>query len=132
MQSLDRRKALTTLGMAGAVALVTPASVIAANAIATESGELAALMRRYWAEIDVFNATPHPTDKESDAHAASTYELTLSQTIGVRARTPEDALEAFKFIRGELGENERFGGDLADALTSLLDAVSGYISGRVA
>jgi hypothetical protein len=43
MQSLDRRKALTTLGLAGALALVTPASVIAAN---TEDAEL----KRLWNE----------------------------------------------------------------------------------
>jgi hypothetical protein len=130
MQSIDRRNALGTLGLAGAVALVTPAGVIAANVMATRSGELASLMRRYWAEIDVFNATPHPTDKESDAHAASTYEFTLAQMIGVPARSRDDALAAFQFIRDELELEDRFGGDLADALSSLLDAVDGYISGR--
>jgi hypothetical protein len=47
MQSLDRRNALTTLGLAGAVALVTPAAVIAAN---PEDAELKRLRNEWKAQ----------------------------------------------------------------------------------
>jgi hypothetical protein len=35
-------------------------------------GGLAALISRYFAEVDVFNATPHPTDKEFNTRADRT------------------------------------------------------------
>jgi hypothetical protein len=59
-----------------------------------EPGELAALIRRYWAEVDILNATHHETDEEFDAHCEATYDKTLSEMIGVPARAAEDALAA--------------------------------------
>jgi phytoene dehydrogenase-like protein len=128
MQSnIDRRKALTTMGLAGAVALVTPASVVAAN----EPSELAALIRRYRAEIDAWEAKDK-TDEEFQADTP--FDATMQQMIGVPARTRDDALAAFQFIRDEFELEDTYGDYLADALTSLLDAVDGYIvsTGRVA
>jgi hypothetical protein len=129
MQSnIDRRKALTTLGMAGAVALVTPAA-IAAN---TGPSELATLIHRYRAEIDEWEAIPDKTDEFF--HAETPFDATMQQMIGVPARTRDDAIAAFQFIRDEFELEDRYGGYLADALTSLLDAVNGYIvsPGRLA
>jgi hypothetical protein len=125
--TIDRRKLLGTLGTAGAVALVTRASVIAAN---SEPSELATLIHRYRAEIDEWEAIPDKTDEFF--HARTPFDVAMHKMIGVPARTRDDAIAAFQFIRDEFELEDRYGGYLADALTSLLDAVKSYISGRVA
>jgi len=59
-----------------ALAVVAPVPAVAAlgalPARAEGPSELAALIRRYWAEVDVFNSTDHANDADSDAHAEAT------------------------------------------------------------
>jgi phytoene dehydrogenase-like protein len=114
--------------LAGAVALASPASVISAN---TEPSELAILIHRYRAEIDEWEAK-EKTDEEF--HADTPFDATMQQMIGAPARTRDDALAAFQFIRDEFDLEDRYGDYLADALTSLLDSVNSYIvsTGRLA
>jgi glycerol kinase len=105
-----------------------------------EPGQLAALVNRYFAEVDAFNAralSDGYTDEEADALADATFEATLRQMIGVPARTTEDALAALDWLikegadlESEYGEGDRmFGG----VVTSLVDAIRDHIvSGRQA
>ena len=97
-----------------------------------EPGQLAGLVSRYFAEVDVFNATAHQTDEESDAHAESTCLATLRRIIGTPARTADDALAAMDWLikenadfKNELGDTESIYGR---AVTSLVDALRGYIA----
>jgi hypothetical protein len=52
LETINRRKALTTMGLAGAVALVTPTAVIAANA---EDAKLKCLWEEWKAQWAALN-----------------------------------------------------------------------------
>jgi hypothetical protein len=101
-----------------------------------EPGSLAALVKRYTEEVDVFNATDHETDEESDAHAESTYQATLKQMVGLPARTAEDALAALDWLIYEgadlSSEYDLHGLDVVNkfscTVTSLMNAVRDYIA----
>jgi hypothetical protein len=78
-KTIGRRDVLRGTGVAAlaAVGAVVPLASATANVCrepGARGGELAALVRRYLAEIETFNATDHKTDRASDAHAAATYE----------------------------------------------------------
>jgi hypothetical protein len=65
-------------------------------------GELAALINRYFAQVEAFNSFEGDrTDEEANTTAAATYEATLAQMIGVSARSGEDARAAFEFLLKE-------------------------------
>ena len=60
---------------------------MALPALASTEGpsELAALVRRYFAELDAFTAfAKDRTDEEADAFAAATHEKTMTEMIGDR------------------------------------------------
>jgi hypothetical protein len=87
---LNRRRALAFVAtVPAAVALGGSAFVVG------EPGQLAALVHRYFAEVEVFNTralSDGCTDEEADVLADVTYNATLRQMIGVPARTTGDAL----------------------------------------
>jgi hypothetical protein len=96
MQKLHRRDVLRGTGVA-ALAAGVAAVPFEAKAKAG-GGELAALVRRYFAEVETFNATDHKTDREFDAHADATYNATLEQMVGVPVRTKGDALAVVDWL----------------------------------
>jgi hypothetical protein len=68
MQSLDRRKALTTMGLAGAVALVTPAAAIP-KLTATDDQHLLDLWQRFVAaEVQYAVAVSNSDHADWNAH----------------------------------------------------------------
>jgi hypothetical protein len=132
MQKLSRREALRGTGVA---ALAAGAAVVPLGLSANPSagGELAALLREYWRQSEIFEATNHLTDAEANADAARLWEETLRPLIGVPARTTEDALAAIDYILS-VGEHSmiELGAD-DDRLFprveySLLNAVRNYLA----
>ena len=126
--TINRRKALTVVA---AVPAAVALGVVPAFAIG-EPGQLAALIRRYWVEVDVFNNTKHLTDEESDAHAEATFDVTMSQMVGVPARSAGDAHAALDWIIRE-GEHSMVEFDADGSLyarvnTSLMNAARDYIA----
>jgi hypothetical protein len=96
--TINRRRAL-------AVVAAVPAAVALGGAAVTfgEPGELAALVRRYFEEVEYFNATgfdgtDYRSDEESDALAESTFDKTMHEMVGVPARSREDALAALEWL----------------------------------
>jgi hypothetical protein len=67
MQSLDRRKALTTLGLAGAVALVTPTAALP-KLTATDDQHALDLWRRFVAAEQFADAVTNSDHAEFNAH----------------------------------------------------------------
>ena len=126
--SVNRRAALRLVPYVKnptSVALTGPAL-----AALPEHDRLAMLIARYYAEVDVFNATDHPTDAESDALMEKTYMKTVAEMTGVPATTAAGALAALAFIeREEIVIDSDSDSDYAfDAMImSLLKAVRGYI-----
>jgi hypothetical protein len=130
---MNRRRALAVVAaVPAAIALGAPAFALG------EPGQLAALVHRYFAEVDAFNAralSDGYTNEEADALADATFEATLRQMIGVPARTTGDALAALNWLikegadlESEYGEDVLFFGEV---VTSLVDAIKDYIvSGR--
>jgi hypothetical protein len=136
---INRRRAL-------AVVAAVPAAAALGGAATSASGEpsqLAALVRRYWAEIiDAFNVSgfnpvtgQYRSDKKSDALAAATFEKTMLEMVGVPARTREDALAALDWLikdGADLDElNQGDWNQFSKVAGSLVDAIRGYIEGRV-
>jgi hypothetical protein len=139
--AINRRKALTVV--ASAPAAVALAAVPAFASVEGPS-ELAGLVRRYFAETADFNriaVQDGRTDDDNDALADATYETTLERMIGVPARSAEDALAALDWLvkeEADFGTDYDQGEDDDDALgqhvqvvTSLVDAIRGYIEGKV-
>jgi hypothetical protein len=128
MHAINRRKALTV------VASVPAAVALSTTALASvgEPSELAALVRRYFAEIDAFNTfARNRTDEEADAFAASTFEKTMRQIVGVPARTRKDALAALEFLERE-EFIETWVNDGEGLSESLVAAIRGYIEAGAA
>jgi hypothetical protein len=135
MQSASRRAVLQGGGAIAATALV----VAAPKAVgATGPSELAALINRYWAQVDAWNAIEDKTDEEF--HADTPFDATLEQMVDVPARTADDAVAAIDWILKEGKEDTSIGFDrdsdmLFDRIAvSLMDAVRGYVvaTGRMA
>jgi hypothetical protein len=120
---IDRRKALTIVAAAPAAVALGAGSALAGG----QGGELAALVKRYFEQVEVFNATEHETDEQSDAHAEATFEATLDALDGVPVRTREDALAVLEFLERE-NVIEKWG-----QAEALVDALREYIAstGRV-
>src|SRR5665648_401837 len=93
MTHINRRKALAVVAAVPAAVALGVAPAFGAG----EPGQLAVLVRRYFAEIDAFNAFAL-TDEQADACAAATYEKTMLEMVGVPAITREDALAALDWL----------------------------------
>jgi hypothetical protein len=60
-----------------------------------------ALVRRYFEEVEYFNATSladDRSDEESDALAEATFDKTMHEMVGVPARSRDDALAALEWL----------------------------------
>jgi len=125
--TINRRRAL-------AVVAAVPAAAALGSVPTLAGGELAALVKRYFEQVDVFNRVAVQdgrTDKQNDALARATYDKTLQRIIGAPARTSDDALAALEFLERE-EMIETWAGDAEGLSESLVDAIRGYIEGRVA
>lgn len=108
--TLSRRYVLAAGGaVAAGIGLACPAMA----AVPEPGGEMAALVRQYFAESDAFNATagdginiPYRTDEESNALAEATYEATVKRMAATPVRNAEDALAVIHWI---LIEGPEFG-----------------------
>jgi hypothetical protein len=133
--TLTRRAAMGKGALAlAAVAIVPACMTIEPAGAADGEGELAALVRRYFEQVDVFNRVAVQdarTDKQNDALARATFEKTIRQIVGVPARTRKDALAALEFLERE--EMIEIWVNSAGGLSeSLVAAIRGYIEGGVA
>jgi hypothetical protein len=124
MTAIDRRKLMA--GAAIGTAAVTLAAVPALAAkVAKEDGELASLVRGYFAEVAAFKADPH-LDDDHFFNADQPFDATIEQMIGVPVRCPEDALAGVEWLiehgRGcmiELGGNLIYGQVAGSIVTAL-------------
>ncbi len=119
--SSSRRSVAAAIG-AAAVAIPATCIPIGATMAKGEPGQLASLVKLYFAQVDTFNNTEHPTDAEFDAHAGP-YHATLEQMVGVPALTAEDALAAIDWLVKEGADLESEYGYYGDIVTSMVDAV---------
>jgi hypothetical protein len=128
MQKLSRREALRGTGVA---AIAAGAAVVPlVGACAAGGGELAGLIRLYFQQVDEFNATPHETDEWFNAHAASTFQATLSRMHNVPIRSADDALAFLDFLeREELIED--FCGELDGMVSTSIGSLRRYIAEEV-
>ena len=134
--NINRRRALAV------VAAVPVAAALGDSSFTMgEPGELATLVKRYSAEIDAFNAwcsSCDPNDDELDGRAEATYEATMGRMVGVPALTSEDALAALDWLikdeadLGHIDHEWREWSASSRVTGSLVDAIRGYIEGRVA
>jgi len=130
---LNRRKILAAVAAAPAAA-VAPAL---AAAPAEGAGELAALVRQYFAELDAFEAwatETDPSDEESNRRAECTFNATRERMMGVPARSREDALAALDWLMKdcELGLHEYLDDQQwqhSSVVASMLAAIRGYLEG---
>ena len=127
---INRRKALTVVAAVPAAFALAAAPALAAGG----PSELAALARRYFAEVAAFNTNPDLGDDDF-FHADQPFDVTLQQMVGVPVRSIEDALAAVEVV---LHEGEGCMIDLSSeaasdkAAASCLHAVRDYLAGRVA
>lgn len=95
MKPLSRRSVAT--GLAAAVTAIPAVGLSVGLAKASRGpSELAALIRRYWSEVDAFNANA-PED-DDDYIADQRYDLTMAEMVGVQARSADDAIAAMDWI----------------------------------
>jgi hypothetical protein len=134
MQKVSRRDALRGTGVAAiaAGAAMMPLGAKAGGVgpetdVGAADGELAKLIRLYFRQCDEFNTTPHPTDEEFDAHAASTFQATLGRMYGVPVRTADDAVALVDWLEGE-ELVEDFIGDLDGMVPNFLASLRRYIA----
>jgi len=81
--------------------------------------------------VDEFNATPHETDEESDAHEAATWRPTLVRLVETPVRNREDALAAIDWL---FKESECFDITLSEPdhdYSKVLNAVRRYVAEEV-
>jgi hypothetical protein len=135
MTQINRRRALAV------VAAVPAAVTVGPSALASVEGpsELAALVRRYFEEVETFCSFARGrTDKEADAFAARTYERTRDAMVGVPVRSADDAIAVLDFfVREEVNLSEAHGDldgcfEFSNVVNSMLAGLRGYIAGRVA
>ena len=124
MTALTRRKAITAIAAAPAV-VALPVPTMAE----TGPSELAALVRRYFEEVEAFNSADHATDEESNALAEATYEATLEQIIRTPARTQADALAVIEFMEKEDLIEHYWVCDDENVPASLVAALRVYLEG---
>src|ERR1700757_2835404 len=114
--------------MAGAAAVTLAAVPALAAGIPKsipEGGELARLVRRYFAEVAAFNADPR-LDDDGFFAADQPFDATLKQMLGVPVRCPEDALAGVEWLIGqdcmiELGGDLIYGQVAGSIVTALRD-----------
>lgn len=129
---IDRRKAL-------AVVAAVPATVAFGSTSAVGGpSELAALVQRYFAEVEVFNSTgfdaatgKYRSDRASHALAKRTFEATMWQMKRTPVRTSEDALALLDWMERE-NIIEAWCGDCEGFTEALVDNLRDYLAGRVA
>lgn len=124
MKSLSRRSV-----MAGSAAAVTAIPSLALPVAAREGGELAALVRRYFAEVDAFNADP-PEDNKA-YFATQPQDLSLRAIGKTAVRTKQDALAVLEFMERE-DVFTSWCGCGEGVIESLTDGLRAYIEGRSA
>ncbi len=94
--------------------------------------ELAALIQRYWAEVDAFNQYPDDwSNEQANDLADATFETVAHQMIGVPVRTAEDAFAAIDLLIRE-GEHSLLPLSGNNFYASLLRGVHEYLAGRLA
>jgi hypothetical protein len=74
-----------------------------------------ALVRRYFEEVEYFNATSladDRSDEESDALAEATFDKTMHEMVGVPARSRDDALAALEWLIKEGADLDELSGRL--------------------
>ena len=123
MKPLTRRTALTAIAAAPVAVATLPARGVLCKD-ASEGGELAALVRRYFKEVAAFNADP-PEDDEA-FFATQPYDLTLREIVGAPVRTREDALAVIEFMERDNCIEMR------GPMESLVDGLRVYLEGRTA
>ena len=92
--------------------------------------DLAALVRRYFAEVETFNRialADGRTEEQNDALEESTYLATLSQMESVPVRTAEDALAAIDFA---IRQSEHAHG--WEPAERMMAALRNYLAAKVA
>ena len=128
MNQLTRRSVTTGL------AAVTAIPAVGLCKDAEGPSEFAAMVRRYYAEVDVFNRTEHETDDEANADSEATWRTTFRGLRGVPVRTAEDALAAVDLIIRE-GEGcmISLNSEYADeaTLAFVVNSLRAYLAGRV-
>ena len=123
MSNIDRRK-LMVGGAAGAAAVV-----VGLPALPEAPGQLAALVRQYFAEIEAFISDPRLDDNEfymSD----QPFEVTLRELVGVPVRNKDDAVAAVDWIIDDGKDGDlNFGGDgiYGQVTESLAHALRNYL-----
>jgi hypothetical protein len=127
MKPLSRRSVTT-----GLAAAVTAVPAVGFCKGAEGPSELAAIVRRYFAELAAFNADPRGDDDEF-YNADQPFDATLQQMIGVPVRSHQDAAAAVDMVlecgRGcmiDFGENPY--GQVAEWC---LHALRDYLAGKV-
>ena len=126
--TMNRRKALAAVAVAPAALAAFPTLGLCKDA--TEGGELAALIQRYFEETDAFSSwssETSPSDEEFDARADATFNATSEALSSVPARTREDALAAIEFLERENCVETSWA-----PAEALLNAIRGYIEGGAA
>jgi hypothetical protein len=118
MQTIDRRKLMA--GAAAVTLAAVPAVAAGVLESAPEGGELARLVRRYFAEVAAFKVDPR-LDDDHFFGADQPFDATIEQMIGVPVRCPEDALAGVEWLIEEGHGDIQLGGD------SLYDRVAGSI-----
>ena len=130
MKPLSRRS--VTTGLAAAVTAI-PAVGLCKGV--EGPSELAALIRRYYEEVDAFSSVDHLTDAAADAHADATFNATMAEMIGVPARTANDALAAMEWLLREGADSmidfDPHGTLWTRTCLSLVNAVRDYLAARV-
>ena len=131
MTHINRRKALSIVAAAPAAVALSPTAFASVGEDA-EPGELAALVRRYFAEVDAFNNDPRIADDfESDKLAAATYERTLRKIVRTPARTADDAVAAIDCLLKD-SDGCMVETDEDSVHGALIRTVRTYLAGRVA
>jgi len=126
-KTFGRRDVLRGTGVA---ALAAGAAVIPLGAGAAGSGELAGLIRLYLRQVDEFNATPYETDEWFNAHAASTFQATLTRMNNMPVRTADDALALLDWLEQE-ELLEDFCGSLEGMVPNFIGSLRRYIAEEV-
>ena len=89
---------------------------------------LSVVIKRYWAEIEAFENTPHTDVAVSDAQADETFIRTQKEMIGLPARTADDALAALDWLVRREAELIQVGSDgYLPIVESLVTAIHGYL-----
>ena len=127
MKPLSRRTVI-----AGTAAVVTAIPAVGLAKAPQEPSELAALVQRYFAEVDHFNivaVADDRTDEQNDALAEATYYRTEHEMERTPVRTAKDALAILDYFERE----DVFGhycGEMDTLIGSLVGGLRAYLCRR--